>query len=67
MGKIVLSPRILGDQFGAVTLAHINYFIELNKLNKPEVVKDLNSGAKGLEYVRLFDKYFKDDMILRMI
>ena len=66
MGKIVLSPRILGDQFGDVCLQHINYFIELKKLNKSEIVKDLN-GAKGSEYVRLFEKHFGDEMILRIV
>ena len=67
MGKIILSPAILGDHFGKVSLEHINYFIKKNNLNKAEVVKDLNSGAKGWEYVQLFNKHFKDDMIMRMI
>ena len=66
MGKIVLSPTILGDRFGEVVLEHIDYFIKLNKLNKSEIVKDLNSGVRGDEYVRLFNKHFKDEMILRM-
>ena len=66
MGKIILSAEILGDQFGKVSLEHINYFIEHNKLNKAEVVKDLNSGAKGWQYIELFDKHFGDDMILKM-
>jgi len=67
MGKIVLSPAILGEHFGKVSLEHINYFIKYNKLNKAEVVKDLNSGAKGWQYVQLFNKYFGDDMIMRMV
>jgi len=64
MGKIILSSAILGGQFGKVSLKHINYFIEHNKLNKAEVIKDLNSGAKGWEYIQLFKKHFGDEMIM---
>ena len=66
MGKIILSPAILGKHFGEVVKEHIDYFIALNKLDKTEIIKDLNSGARGDEYVRLFNKYFKDELILRM-
>ena len=66
MGKIILSPVILGEQFGKVVKEHIDYFIKENKLNKSAIVKDLNSGATGNEYIRLFDKHFSDVMILRM-
>ena len=65
MGKIVLSPRILGDNFGKVVLEHIDYYAKKNKINKTIIANDLE-GAKGDEYVRIFDKYFKDDLILRM-
>jgi len=65
MGKIVLSPRILGDSFGSVVLQHIDYYAELNKLNKSEIAKDLN-GARFDEYVKLFNKYFKDDLKLKI-
>ena len=66
MGRIILSPAILGNNFGEVVLRHVNNYIIINGLNKSEVVKDLNSGAKGDEYVRLFNKHFKDDLIIRM-
>lgn len=65
MGKILLSPRILGDNFGKVVLKHIDYFAKINKLNKSIIAHNLE-GTKGDEYVRIFDSYFKDDLILRM-
>ena len=66
MGKIVLSPRILGDNFGEVVLKHIDYYAEVNKLNKSQIAKDLK-GEKGEEYVRIFNKYFEEDLILRLL
>ena len=65
MGKILLSPRILGDNFGKVVLEHINYYAKKNKLNKTQIANDLRD-ATGDEYVRIFNKYFEEDLILRM-
>ena len=65
MGKIVLSPRILGDSFGTVVLEHLDYYTTLRKLNKTQIANDLK-GTKGSEYERIFNKHFNEDLILRM-
>jgi len=65
MGKIVISPRILGENFGKVAIQHLEYYAKLNKLNQAQIAKELN-GTKGDEYARIFNKYFEDDLILRM-
>jgi len=67
MGKILLSPKILGEHFGTVVLQHADHFSKLHGLDQEKIAKDLNSGARGDEYVRLFDQYFSDDLILRMM
>ena len=60
MGKIVLSPRILGDSFGTVVLEHLDYYTTLRKLNKTQIANDLK-GTKGSEYERIFNKHFKEN------
>jgi hypothetical protein len=65
MGKIIISPRILGENFGKVAIQHLEYYASLNKLNQSQIAKDLN-GTSGDEYARILNNYFKGDLVLRM-
>jgi len=68
MGKIILSSKILGNQFGHVVLQHADYYATKMGLDKEQVSKDLNSKKlTGGEYVDMFHKYFGDELILKMI
>lgn len=65
MGKILLSPRILGKQFGAVVLQHADHYATLMGLDKEQVSKDLTSGATGQDYIDIFHKHFGEELILQ--
>ena len=66
MGKILLSPKILGKHFGTVVLQHAQYFGELKKVNMENLMKDLHGNLRGQEYADMFHGYFRDELILRM-
>ena len=67
MGKIVLSPEILNDNFPVVVLQHAEYFTEKLGLDKEKVAKDLHGNLRGQDYADMFHGHFGEELILRMI
>ena len=67
MGKILLSPTILGKYFIEVAFKHANVLAEEKGLNKEEVSKDLNEAINSnYELREAFNKYFKDEIKIRL-
>ena len=66
MGKILLTPAILGEKFGVVVLAHADFYATKLGLDKEKVSKDLHGGLVGQDYADMFHGYFGDELILRL-
>jgi hypothetical protein len=66
MGKIILSPKILGNQFIPIVLKHANELATEKKLNKEEISKEISKAVGELEFREAIYKYFGNELKIKL-
>ena len=64
MGKIIISEKILNENYVEVALKHGEELIRKNKLNRDKIQIDINNADDPDKFVEIFDKHFGDDLKL---
>lgn len=64
MGKIIISEKFLKQNFINVALAHANKISQEKGLNMFQIQNDINMAQTPQEFVKVFEKYFGDELKL---
>lgn len=66
MGKIIISQKILGQHFPDVAVKYANALLKDDTNKAKKIQTELNSVKSISEFIEIFEKYFNDDIIIKL-
>jgi cytoskeletal protein RodZ len=66
MGKLIISQKFLQNDFLGVVFSAVKRYSELLNLNEEEIFAELNSAKDLIEFFQIFNKYFKEEIKLKL-
>lgn len=61
---IIMSEKMLGNNFIDVVLDHVTYLAKKNNININEIQKELNNSKSGEDFIDIIHRYFSNEIKL---